>query len=429
MDRVTRTVLVLALGGCMVACGGKRKDGEDADADVVEDAVDISGEEDGPEDPEPDPAIDVEEEEDALEDPVEEDVVDEDAPPPPPDLLYVHTVAGDYSAGSYSVIELDSMTVHGDIATMHTDGKALCFEDQVFLNELMGADTVDPLQTASPFGVVDRHDVGESMNPVDAILRDATHLLVVQYGGTGLVELDLSSGSLTGTTVDLSSFDENDDSPQAHAIAHVGSRYYVSIQRLNGWTAEDPGLVLVLDDTSLALVDVDTSTPSVMDGIVLPGTNPIGRFRRLGSRLYIALSGAWGATDGGIAVVDTTSLTASWSVQGSTIGGDPVFGDCWEIVSNTTGYVGYGLDDGSADAVKSFDPGAGTAASTTILTTSAGSLSGSALTPDGRMIVGDRDSSSPGLRVIDISSGTETTTSPLAAGTHPPYSLCTYDPT
>jgi hypothetical protein len=74
----------------------------------------------------------------------------------------------------------------------------------------------------------------------------------------------------------------------------------------------------------------------------------------------------------------------------------------------------------------SFDPTAGTASGTPVLTTSAGSLSGSALTPDGRMIVGDRDATSPGLRIIDASAGTESTTSPLSCGTNAPYALCVH---
>jgi hypothetical protein len=423
MTRTTLTILALAVPLSLASCGGKN--GTDGDADAVDDAIDVLEETDDPaDDPAPEPVVDVEEEDDPADD--AEDVEEEDGAIPEPDLLLVHGVAGDYSAGSYSVVALDDLTVHADIDTMHTDGKALCLDGRMFVNELSGADTVDPIATADPWAVIDRHDVGDATNPVDAILRDATHMLVVQYDAAGLVELDLSSGSLTGTTLDLSAFDENDDLPQAHAIAHVGSRYFVSLQRLDGWTASDPGLVIVLDDTSLELVDADPSTTGVVDPIVLPGNNPIGRFRTLGTDLYVALVGAWGSTDGGIARIDTTALTASWTIQGSAIGGDPVFGDCWEIVDASTAYVCYGKEDGSADAVKSFVPNAGTAGSTDVLTASANALSGSALSPDGRMFVGDRDATSPGLRIIDTSASTETTTSPLSVGTNAPYAMCVH---
>ncbi len=422
MKRMMYTALALAVSLSLASCGdGKKKH----DGDAVDDAADVLGETGDPAvDPEPETVPDVVEEDDPADD--AEDVEDEDGTVPGPDLLLVHTVAGDYSAGSYAVVTLDDLAVHADIGTMHTDGKALCLDGLMFVNELAGADTVDPISADDPWSVLDRHDVGDGTNPVDAILRDATRLLVVQYDGAGLAELDLSSGSMTGTTVDLSSFDENDDRPQAHAIAHAGSRYFVSLQRLDGWTASDPGLVVVLDDTSLELIDADPSTSGVVDPIVLPGNNPIGRFRTLGTDLYIALVGAWGATDGGIARVDTAALTASWTIQGSTIGGDPVFGDCWEIVDSTTAYVCYEAADGSGDAVRSFDPTSGTAGSTDVLTTSAGSLSGSALAPDGRMFVGDRDATGPGLRIIDTAAGTESTSSPLSAGSNPPYALCVH---
>ncbi len=420
MARITLTILALAV--CLASCGNGKKN---HDGDAVDDTLDVLDEAGDPaEDPGPEAGPDVEEEDDPVDD--AEDAVEEDGAVPEPDLLLVHSVAGDYSAGSYSVITLDDLAVHADIDAMHTDGKALCLDGRMFVNELAGADTVDPVSTVDPWSVLDRHDVGDGTNPVDAILRDATRMLVVQYDGPGLAELDLSSGTMTGTAVDLSAFDENDDRPQAHAIAHVGSRYFVSLQRLDGWTASDPGLVVVLDDASLELVDADPSTTGVVDPIVLPGSNPIGRFRILGTDLYIALVGAWGSTDGGIARVDTTALTASWVIQGSAIGGDPVFGDCWEIVDATTAYVCYGKEDGSADAVKSFVPNAGTAGSTDVLTTSANGLSGSALAPDGRMFVGDRDATSPGLRIIDTAAGTESTTSPLAAGSNPPYALCVH---
>jgi hypothetical protein len=290
------------------------------------------------------------------------------------------------------------------------------------MHELSGADSVDPVETVSPHAVVARHAVGTDMNPVDGVLVDATHMLAVLYGGSGLVELDLGSGDL-GDEVDLSAFDDNDDVPEAHAIAHVGSYYYVSLQRLHEWAAVDAGLVVVVDDTTLDIVDVEPGTPSTTEAIPLPGHNPIGRFRRLGDDLYVALTGTWGSTDGGIAVVDTTAHTADWVVEGADLGGDPVFGDCFEIVDASTGYACVGLEDGSADAVVSFDPSSGTT-SGSVITTTTGSLSGSALVPDGRMIVGDRDATSPGLRIVDTSSATELTTSPIEVGSHPPYSVC-----
>jgi hypothetical protein len=420
MRRIVQTSITALAALALASCGGGSKDGSDTDTEVTGDTagdtdavLDTSTDEGEPEPPD---------------DVLEEDALEEEAVTPEPDLLFVYTVSGDYTAGSYSVVSLDDLTVHADLDSMHTDGKALCFAGQVFLNELFGADTVDPVGVASPWAVLDRHDVGDGSNPVDAIPRDATHLLVVQYGGAGLVELDLASGALTSTAVDLSSFDPHDSSPQAHAVAHVGSRYFVSIQRLDGWTATDPGLVVVLDDASLEPVDVDTTTPSTVDGIELPGMNPIGRFRALGTDLFVALTGTWGATDGGIARVDTAALSASWVVEGSDIGGDPVFGDTWEIVDATTGFVGYGLADGSLDAVRGFDPSAGTVSTTPVLTTSAGSLSGSALAPDGRMFVGDRHPEAPGLRIIDTGTGVETTTTPLGVGTQPPYALCAFEP-
>ncbi len=424
MTRTTTLTATLAL--CLWACDdGKGPAGDtstDTEADTSVDVADEDLAQDSPPD-----AVEEDGFDDTVTDTVDEDlpgdVEDEEVVVPLPDLAFVYTVAADYSTGSYSVLDLGDLGVTADIGTMATDGKALCIGGRIFLNELYGADTVDPVSAVAPHAILGRHTTGAFSNPVDAVHHGADHLLVVLNGSTGLVELDPSDGTL-GTVVDLSAFDD-DGVPDVHAIAHVGSRYYVSLERLDSWTAVDVGLVVILDDATLAVIDADPSTAGTVDAIALPGANPIGRFRALGDDLYIALTGLWGATDGGVAVVHTATASSEWVVSGSDLGGDPVFGDCMEIVDASTGFVCTGLTDGSADAVIEFDPSDGTA-STAVLTTSSGSLSGSALASDGRMLVGDRDPESPGVRVIDTSTSTELTTSPIAVGANPPYSLCVH---
>ena len=79
------------------------------------------------------------------------------------------TIAYRAGTGERVWVELfDGPVVHADIDTMHTDAKALCFPEGVFLNELSGADTVDPVRTVDPWDVLARIDVGDLTNPVAA---------------------------------------------------------------------------------------------------------------------------------------------------------------------------------------------------------------------------------------------------------------------
>jgi hypothetical protein len=418
LSSILCAVLCLLLSGC----GDDGSGNEDADAIVdapdADDGTDVQETHDpaAEEIPQPDVEPDVE----------EEDMIEEEEAPGPEALAFTANVAFDYSSGSYSVI-LDDLTVVDDAAAIHADAVVRCIAAGPVLLERFGADTVTLIEPADPFGIADQFSVGSGSNPLDIAVLSSGRALVTRNNETTAALVDLATGELVQEAPDLEDFADDDGIPEMAGLHVHDGRIFIGLQLLDRdtewWDPTGPGLLVVVDETTLEPLDTDTSTTGV-DGVTLAAPNP-----REGMRaspvdpelLLVAEVGFYGALDGGIEAVSMTTYESSgWVVTEETLGGDIT---AWVVVDGSTGYAAVSKLSFEGDKLVRFNPSDGTVTADSIIETAAFTLTDMALTHDGRLLVADRTLESAGVRIFDAETGEEQSGSPLSVGLAP-FSLC-----
>lgn len=131
------------------------------------------------------------------------------------------------------------------------------------------------------------------------------------------------SGVVAVPATDLSAFADRDGIPDMAGAVRVGDRIYVAIQRLDQeFAPTGNGQLVVIDATTLQVVDADPSTPAT-DVIDLPCDNP-GRVAADGDTLYVVCSGDFsGNGGGGIVRVNRTDRSAGLVASDAELGGYP----------------------------------------------------------------------------------------------------------
>ncbi|HEY1958973.1 MAG TPA: hypothetical protein VGH28_25345 [Polyangiaceae bacterium] len=198
----------------------------------------------------------------------------------------------------------------------------------------------------------------------------------------------------TDTTIDLSHLDP-DGNPDMSSIRIVGTQAFVALERLSpassGFVSTQKSEIAVIDTASLALVQT----------ITLAGRNPLGLMSESPGKLWLADAGDpqlqnANEPDAGIEVVDTASLTSTLLIPETTLGasaievavsatcGAAILADATPGVNHTS-LVSFSLD--------------GSNLATAIAPTPDFDLRGLAWLPDGRLLVGDRQSKTGGFPV------------------------------
>jgi len=414
-------ILPLFGGGC--DDGG---DGGEGDADVADPPGD---EADAPGDPDPVDAPDTPAEEAPDATPEEESVEDlpeEETPPVPAPLAFTTNSAYDYSSGSYSVLMRDLGAVR-DVVAIHPDAVVRCTSAGPIILERFGADTVTRIAGEPPFAVLGQFSVEGGSNPVDVALLSSGRAVVTRNNVAAAAIVDLGDGTLDTTSLDLAARADADGIPEMSAVFVAGGRLFVALQLLDRetalWDPTGPGLVAVFDEATLAPVDADPSTEAV-DAITLGGPNP-----QAGAQVsptdpaavFIAEAGFYGTADGGIETIDTAALEpGGWIVTEETLGGDIA---AFVVVDAGTGWAAVSRPDFAGDKLVRFDPSDGSIVEDAVIETEAYTLTGLALTVDGRLLVADRTLEHAGIRVLDAATGVEAAGSPVSTGLAP-FSIC-----
>lgn len=404
---------LLAMAGCD-GDGNGETDGDAAEAADVQDTQDTDAAEDVPEDFPAEDMVDG------------EDVEKEDVPPPPRPLAFTTNTAYDFSSGSYSVF-LKDISVVEDVLSIHADSVVRCAGGMPVILERFGADTVTLIDDEYPFPVEDQFSVEGGSNPVDIDILSSGGAVVTRNNVTTAAIVDLGDGTLNTGSLDLAGFADDDGIPEMSAVVAAEGKIFIALQLLDRdtelWNPTGPGLVVVFEETTLELIDTDTSTGEV-DGIALAGSNPQPRFQASpagGQIFYIAAVGFYGVADGGIEGINVSTYEATgFIVTEETLGGDIA---AWVIVDDDKGYAAVSKPGFAGDKLVQFNPSDGTLVNDDIMETGAFSMTSLALTRDGRLLVVDRNLEGAGVRILNTETGEETTASPIATGVAP-FSIC-----
>lgn len=329
-------------------------------------------------------------------------------------------VATDFETGSFGTVGLDEPRAVTPITSqrvVHSDAVARSFGGLVYIINRFFGDTIQVLDPANDFATRVQCLTGEFSNPQDIAFLSNEKAYVSLGGGTDVLIVDptpaLDCSDFIRGRIDLASFADDDGFPEMHHMAIVGSRLFVTLQKLDQTNFFVPA-------ENGSIVAIDTTTDTVIDEIVLSAGNPFAQGRGLTVRdgmILVSQTGFFGSLDGGIERVDPTTLEAAGLfITEADLGGDLTD---FVILSDDLGYAILSLPD-FTNSVVAFDP------SRRVVTQTL--FSGSAFVSDielndrGQLFAADRTAQAPGIRIFDTGSNTELTTAPINLGL-PPFDI------
>ncbi len=341
------------------------------------------------------------------------------AAPALPGTAFVATT--DYSTGGYATIDLDTLaakTFQGN-GIVEGDNAVTAYGGRIYVINRMGFDNITVLDPSDLTAPVVQFSTGNGTNPHAMAFASDAKAYVSLYGADYLLSVNPSTGEEVGR-VDLSGFADADGLPEASAMAIVGGKLFVALQRLDrgNWFAPTEASYLVVIDTATdQIVDVDPSTPGTTDPIVLTGTNPqFMVYDETLGKIVVSETGSYGAQDGGLETVDPATYKAEgFLVTEGDLGGDV---GALAVAGGSKAYVVV-TDSSWANDVAVVERIGGSWQKQGTLGLSGAFIPSLALDGRGRLLAPDRDTTSPGVRIYDTATDEEVAGSPVDVGLPP----------
>lgn len=324
-------------------------------------------------------------------------------------------VTSDYTTGSYSAIDLETLVAGNDLPAttgiVHSDCVAVSFKDKIYLVNRLGADNITVLDTEDLSTAVSQFSVGDGLNPHDIAFVSNSKAYVALYASNNLLVVDPTDiGNEIQGTIDLSSFadtvnDPTDGAIEATALEIVGDYLFVLLQRydMTTYSANADGLIVVIDTNDNTIVDTDAATEGVQ-AITLTGRNPqFMEYDNNSGKLIVSETGGYFAADGGFETVDPDTFEAEGFIISET---DTYTAAGPFAVIDGSIFVAIAEGYGSPVVMEySFDADTMTCSKVQDIFTATAYLP--CLTADGydRILITDRDSTSPGVRFYDPETG------------------------
>ncbi len=342
-----------------------------------------------------------------------------------PSWDYVVSLTSDYDvSGRVSVLDvMPPWSIDDPVASVHSDADARFYNGLVYVVNHLYGDNIQVLDPSQGFATIRQFSVGPGTNPQDIAFASPTRAYVTRHESAFLLEVDPTTGAVTDS-VDLSAFADSDGLPEVSGMAVEGDLLFIAVQRLdrdNYWLPVPPSYLAVLDTSTNELVDADPSTPGVQ-GVVLPLLNPYRELHVDGDGLiYVACSGNWGVSDGGIVEVDPVALEATAVVATEAqLGGElydftlPIGDRAHAVVSTSSPSwqqfcIAFDWSTG-AKVANVWKPGGYSVMDIELHEGTA------------QLFLADRTYAAPGVRVFDALDGTQLTTGPIGASL-PPHDL------
>ncbi len=347
------------------------------------------------------------------------------AAPALPGTAFVATT--DYSTGGYATIDLDTLaaqTFQGS-GIVESDNAVTAYGGRIYVINRYGFDNITVMDPSDLTAPVVQFTTGNGTNPHAMAFVSDAKAYVSLYGADYLLIVNPTTGEEVGR-VDLSGFADADGIPEASAMVIVDGKLFVALQRLdrNSWFAPtDASYVVVIDTATNEIVDADSSTPDTKDPIVLTGTNPqfLTYDNALG-KIVVSETGSYGAQDGGLETVDPITYSAEgFFVTEGDLGGDV---GALAVVDGAKVYVVV-TDSSWANDVAVVEKTDGSWQKQGTLGLPGAFIPGLALDGQGRLLVPDRDTTSPGVRIYDTATDQEVEGSPVDVGL-PPNSIAVF---
>ncbi len=332
----------------------------------------------------------------------------------------IFVITSDFSTGSTSLLRDGAERADINLLGVHSDAFGYYHAGRIYVINRFGQDNILVLDAADPRTPLTQFSVGNGSNPHDIEVVAEDKAYVTLYDQSALLVVDPRDGSERGR-IDLSAFADADGLPEVSQIARVGSRIYLSCQRLdrNGtWGPVDNSFLIVVDIASDRLVDVDLNTEGVQ-GILLSASNP-NSLAVIGDRIAVSGVASFGDRSGGIDLIDAVANRS----LGIAIGEEALGGDInFMVMADSERGFAIVSDENFVNLVRPFNLRSGEVGAP--LEGLSGGFVPSMAIDGNRLIVADQgsfsDPSSAGLKIYDANSG-QLLQGPIATGL-PPVSI------
>jgi DNA-binding beta-propeller fold protein YncE len=316
-------------------------------------------------------------------------------------------VTTDYTTGSTSVIDLSTRAADNDVAPVHSDAVARFHDGKIYVINRLGQDNVQILDPGQNYATLRQVSVGPGSNPQDIAFADGK-AFVSRMGSNKILVVEPDDIKKIGE-IDLSFLADADGFCEPGLMYSDGARVFVTVLRLDRndqYAPTDKSFVVVIDAATETLVG---------NGIALHGVNPWPGFASDGARLFVANSGRFGAGNGDIELVDTESLATAITVQAGVLGGDV------NQIAAHNGVLYTVVSDANFNtALVAFDTQSGE--KKTLMATEGFNLAGIAVNDRDELYVSDRTVTRPGVRIVNLRTGSEVTSAPIDTGL-PPFMI------
>lgn len=222
----------------------------------------------------------------------------------------------DYSTGEISQVDLDSTALNNSIV-FYQDSRVYSDGENLWVLEGLGADNLVklPIDYTSSEDIIFQKSLDDNSNPVDIAFSSESRAWVSLENTNTIIQINTEDGEKV-SEYDLSQFTfDADNFANPGDLLISGDTLFVAIQRRNGFSAGDLGVILLLDAAS----------GDSLGTINLPMTNPTSMALVEGN-LYVSLSGEFftGADSSRALVsVDLSDLNPSIITYDTDLGGSP----------------------------------------------------------------------------------------------------------
>jgi hypothetical protein len=292
---------------------------------------------------------------------------------------------------------------------------------RLFAINRFGGDNVQELDPNDGYKTLWQCSTKPGSNPHDIALVSDKKAYVTRYDATSILIIDPSTGptcaGFVRGNIDLSSLADSDGIPEMEQSVLIGTRLFVSIQRLDRNNFFVPA-------ANGALAVIDTTTDQLIGSVELQLANPFAETKGLyyhapTNRIYVAGPGTLFSelADGGIEIVDPDTMTS----QGVLATGADLGGDLTDFlpVGTRRGFAVVADEDFFATVIE-IDLITGRKIGA--IMASEQEISDIELTQDGALWIADRNCFDPGIRVFQlgaVQSASEVTTKPIYPGLSP----------
>ena len=340
-------------------------------------------------------------------------------------------VSSDFSSGGrFNIIDTASLLPLPSLSNIHSDAVLRYANGKVYIINRLNRDSILVLDPSLAFLPQQEFSVEQGSNPQDIAYINSSKAYISLYNRKYILVVNPSSGVILNR-IDLSAYSETSSSgstgidgfPEMSRMALYNSILYLQLQRLD--RNHPSGFPYPGEDSYL--LRIDTVTDQILGVIKTPARNPFGKMQifNIGQdpHLIVCLPGKLGylsELDGGIGAYNLVKgeFRESFLLLESEVGGDVLD---MILKSETDGYA-FVLDKGFNKTVVRFNPSTGKKTSTiATYTSSAGNISGMALSSSGKLFLGDSGFSNPGVSVYDTNQNPPVllTPTPLSVGLKP----------